>query len=143
MSSLRKNCIATDFINISQIPVIINGSITIDALPNNGSCVTLLRKCFVPKDAVIHEWQDGPYATPEGDCTPSSWITLRIQVGKIDYTKPKVGLCESLPIAMILGRDWQAAVHATITIELNGVICINTPSTSQEFGCVKSNNSNK
>ncbi|XP_008180445.1 uncharacterized protein LOC103308580 [Acyrthosiphon pisum] len=127
------NFIATDFINISQIPVIINGSITIDALPDNGSCVTLLRKCFVPKDAVIHEWQDGPYATPEGDCTPSSWITLRIQVGKIDYTMPKVGLCESLPIAMILGRDWQAAVHATITIELNGVICINTPSTSQEY----------
>lgn len=82
------NCISTELVNISQIPVTINGSITIDALPDNGSCVTLLRKCFIPKDAVIHEWQDGPYATPEGDCTPSGWITLRIQVGKIDYTMP-------------------------------------------------------
>lgn len=136
------NCIATsnnsELVNISQIPVTINGSITIDALPDNGSCVTLLRKCFAPTNTIIHEWQDGPYATPEGDCTLSGWITLRIQVGKIDYTMPKVGLCDSLPIAMILGRDWQTAVHATIIIEPSGAICINTPSTSQEFACVKS-----
>lgn len=139
------NCIsikeASDLVKISQIPVTINGSVTIDALPDNGSCATLLRKCFTPADAIIHEWQDGPYATPEGVCTPSGWISLRIQVGKIDYTMPKVGLCDSLPIAMILGRDWQSAVHATIIIEPNGAICINTPSTSQEFGCLKSSKS--
>lgn len=52
--------VLTELVNISQIPVTVNGSITIDALPDNGSCVTLLRKCFIPKDAVIHEWQDGP-----------------------------------------------------------------------------------
>lgn len=54
---------------------------------------------------------------------------------------PKVDLCESLLIAMILRRDWQTAVNATIIIEPNSVICINTPSTSQEFGCLKSYNS--
>ncbi|KAF0712350.1 Transposon Ty3-G Gag-Pol polyprotein, partial [Aphis craccivora] len=100
---------------VSQIPVTINGSITIDALPDN----------------------DGSYATPDGDCTPCGWISLRVQVGKIDYTMPKVSLCEALPIAMILGRDWQSAVHATIIIEPNGAICITTPTSTQEFGCVK------
>jgi len=54
---------------------------------------------------------------------------------------PKVGLCESLPIAMILGQDWQSVVHATIIIEPNGAICITTPTSSQEFGCVKANRS--
>jgi len=54
---------------------------------------------------------------------------------------PKVGLCEALPIAMILGRDWQSAVHATIIIEPNGAICITTPTSTQEFGCVKANSS--
>lgn len=39
----------------------------------------------------------------------------------------KVGLCESLP------------VHATIIIEPNGAICITTPTSTQEFGCVKAN----
>lgn len=136
-------CISINLVNISQIPVryLINGSIAIDALSDNGSCLTLLRKFCICKDAVIHEWQDGPYASPEGDCTPSGWITLRIQVGKIDYTMPKVGLYESLPIAMILGRDLQAAVHATIIIEPNGAIFINIQSTFQEFGCIKSNKS--
>jgi len=52
---------------------------------------------------------------------------------------PKVGLCEALPIVMILGRDWQSAVHATIIIEPNGAICITTPTSTQEFGCVKVN----
>ncbi len=41
---------------VSQIPVTINGSITIDALPDNGSCVTLLRKYFIPDNVVIHPW---------------------------------------------------------------------------------------
>lgn len=126
---------------VSQIPVTINGNITIDALPDNGSCVTLLRKCFIPENTIIHPWQDGAYATPDGDCTPCGWITLRIEVGKIDYTMPKVGVCESLPIAMILGRDWQSAVHATMIIEPNGAICITTPTSTQEFGCVKANDS--
>ncbi|KAL4119510.1 hypothetical protein QTP88_012317 [Uroleucon formosanum] len=93
-------------INLSQIPV------TIDALPDNGSFVTLLRKYFIPNNVVIHPWQDGSYATPDGDCTPCGWISLRIQVGKIDYTMPKVGLY------------WQSAVHATIIIEPNGAIYI-------------------
>jgi len=92
-----------------------------------------LRKCFIPDNVVIHPWQDG---SPDGDCTPCGWISLRIQVGKIDYTMPKVGLCEALPISMILGRDWQSAVHATIIIEPNGAICVTTPTSTQEFGCV-------
>lgn len=54
---------------------------------------------------------------------------------------PKVGFCKSLHIAMILGRDWQTALHATITIEPSGAICINTPSISQNFGCLKSSKS--
>ncbi|CAI6376071.1 unnamed protein product [Macrosiphum euphorbiae] len=41
---------------------------------------------------------------------------------------------------MILGRDWQRAVQATITIEPNGAVCITTPSSIQEFGCIKSKN---
>lgn len=90
---------------------------TIDALPDIGSCVTLLTRCFVPENSTIFPWQDGSYATPEGNCTPSGWISLRIQVGNIDYVMPKVGLCDKLPIAMILGRDWQRAVQATITID--------------------------
>ncbi|XP_025421204.1 uncharacterized protein LOC112691260, partial [Sipha flava] len=126
---------------VSQIPVTINGNITIDALPDNGSCVTLLRKCFIPENTIIYPWQNGTYATPDGDCTPCGWITLRIEVGKIDYTMPKVGVCESLPIAIILGRDWQSAVHATMIIEPNGAICITTPTSTQEFGCVKANDS--
>lgn len=75
-------------------------------------------------------------------CTASGRITLRIQVGKFYYTTPKVGLSESFLIAMILGRDWQAVPeHATIIIEPNGAIRINTPSTSQEFDRSKSSKS--
>lgn len=84
----------------------INGLVTKDALPNNGSCVTLLRKYFILENVIIYPRQDGAYTTPDGDCIPYGWISLRIQVDKIDYTMPKVGLCESLPIAMILGCDW-------------------------------------
>jgi len=49
---------------------------------------------------------------------------------------PKIVLCESLSFAMILGRDWRSAAHATIIIESNGVICITTSTSTQEFGCV-------
>lgn len=140
------NCVQNDqcpddLVKVSQIPATINGNLTIDALPDVLSCATLLRKCFVPVNATIFPWQDGSYATPEGNCTPSGWISLRIQVGNIDYVMPKVGLCDNLPIAMILGRDWQRAVHATIIVEPNGAICITTPTSIQEFGCVKSTNS--
>jgi len=65
---------------VSQIPV--TTFVTIDALPDNGSCATLLRKRFIPNNVVIHPWQDESYATPDGDCTPCGWISLRIQVGK-------------------------------------------------------------
>lgn len=54
---------------------------------------------------------------------------------------PKVGFCENLPIAMILGRDWQMAIHATITIKPNGAVCISTPTGIHEFGCVKTKQS--
>jgi len=110
---------------------------TIDAVSDIGACVTLLRRCFVPENTTIVPRQDGSYATPEGNCTPSGWISLRVQVGNIDYVMPKVDLCDKLPFAMILGRDWQRAVQATITIEPNGGVCITTPASMQEFGCVK------
>lgn len=140
------NCIqedpsSDDLIKVFQIPATINGNMTIDALPDIGSCVTLLRRCFVPENMTIFPWQDGSYATPEGKCTPSGWISLRIQVGSIDYVLPKVGLCDKLPIAMILGRDWQKVVQATITIEPNGAVCITTLdniNNIKEFSCVKS-----
>lgn len=138
INCVRENSPSEDFIKVSQIPATINGNMTINALPDIGSCVTLLRRCFVPENIFIYRWQDGSYATPEGNCTPSGSIRLRIQVGNIDYVMPKVGLCDKLPIAMILDRDWQKAVQATITIEPNGAVCITTSSSIQEFGCVKS-----
>ncbi|CAI6354043.1 unnamed protein product [Macrosiphum euphorbiae] len=138
INCVQEDSTSEDFVRVSQIPATINGNMTIDALPDIGSCVTLLRRCFVPDNIPIFPWQDGSYATPEGNCTPSGWISLRIKVGNIDYVMPKVGLCDKLPIAMILGRDWQKAVQATITIEPNGAVCITTPSSIQEFGCVKS-----
>jgi len=90
------NCIQNDFSTddldkVSQIPATINGNVTIDVLPDMGSCATLLRRCFVPENATIFQWQDGSYATPESNCPPSGWISLRIQVGNIDYVMPKVG----------------------------------------------------
>ncbi|KAL4126740.1 hypothetical protein QTP88_010949 [Uroleucon formosanum] len=138
INCVQEDSTSEDFVKVSQIPTTINGNMTIDALPDIGSCITLLRRCFVPDNIPIFPWQDGSYATPEGNCTPSGWISLRIQVGNIYYVMPKVGLCDKLPIAMILGRDWQKAVQATITIEPNGAVCITTPSSIQEFGCVKS-----
>lgn len=136
ISYVQDNFFPEDLVKVSQIPATIYDNMTIDALPDIGSCVTLLRRCFVPENITIFSWQDGAYAIPEGNCTPSGWISLRIQVGKIDYVMPKVDLCDKLPIDIILGRDWQRAVQATITIEPNGAICITTPSSIQEFGCV-------
>lgn len=40
-----------------------------------------------------------------------------------------------------IGRDWQTAMHATIIIEFNGEISINTLSTFLEFGWLKSRKS--
>lgn len=56
------NCVqnehcANEFIKVSQIPLTIDSTITIDALPENGSCVTLLRKCFTPQ-AELGEFPD-------------------------------------------------------------------------------------
>lgn len=42
---------------------------------------------------------------------------------------------------MILGPDWQLAVHATIITKPNGAIYIITSMSNQEFGCVKANGS--
>ncbi|KAL4089241.1 hypothetical protein QTP88_024299 [Uroleucon formosanum] len=101
INCVQEDSTSEDFVKVSRIPATINGNMTIDALPDIGSCVTLLRRCFVPDNIPIFPWQDGSYATPEG-------------------------------------RDWQKAVQATITIEPNGAVCITTPSSIQEFGCVKS-----
>ncbi|KAL4092047.1 hypothetical protein QTP88_026621 [Uroleucon formosanum] len=55
------------------------------------------------------------------------WIGLRIQVRNIDYVMPKAGLWDKLLIVMILDP-----------IEPNRDVWIITPSSIQEFRCVKS-----
>lgn len=64
--------------------------------------------------------------TPEGNCTKSRWISLKIQVENIDYAMLNIDLCDKL-IAMILGRDWQRKIQAKITIEPNSTECMGTP----------------
>lgn len=128
-----------------QIPLTINGLVKIYALADNELCDTFFRKCFTSTDAVIHKCQGNPYS-----CNiflyPKETVSHLIgsfenTVRKMYYTMPRAGLRELISIAMIIGRDWQTAVHAAIINEPNVAICINKPSTSQEFGCLKSNKS--
>ncbi|XP_064472438.1 uncharacterized protein LOC135386463 [Ornithodoros turicata] len=114
------NCVFADCAHMPIVNAIINGSTTIDALCDPGSQVTLIRGCMAPSEIPIHEWQNGPLETAGGNTTPSGWITLRIQVGNIDYVTPSVGLCKKLPVALILGNDWKSFVHARYIFEPDG-----------------------
>ncbi|XP_064481253.1 uncharacterized protein LOC135394440 [Ornithodoros turicata] len=131
------NCVFADCAHMPIVNAIINGSTTIDALCDPGSQVTLIRECMAPSEIPIHERQNGPLETAGGNTTPSGWITLRIKVGNIDYVMPRVGLCKKLPVALILGNDWKSFVHARYIFEPDGSLCISTPSSIQEYQCIK------
>jgi hypothetical protein len=68
---------------------------------------------------------------------PLGWITGRIQLGDIDYTMPKIAVCSILPVPLILGTDWQYAVQARCVFDPNGDLCIATPSSMQQYKCVR------
>ncbi|XP_040356843.1 uncharacterized protein LOC121046550 [Ixodes scapularis] len=127
------NCLYTEGPRAPIVNAIINGTTTVDALCDCGSEVTLIRKHVAPPELPVFKWQNGPIETAAGPITPAGWITLRVKVGNIDYTMPQVGLCEHLPVTLVLGNDWKWFVQARYIIEADGSFCITTPTSIQEF----------
>lgn len=127
------NCIQDDIPTVTLIPVTVNGNIEVKALPDSGSVVTLIDKKIIPADTEVYPWQKGAFKVAGNIFTPIGWISARIQVGKIDYIMPQIGICTDLPVDMIIGKDWQLAVYARIIHEPDGRICIITPTHTESF----------
>lgn len=126
-------CIQNDSPNITLIPVIINGSLKCNALPDSGSVITIIDKNVLPQDTQVYPWDKGNYKVAGNILTPIGWLSARIQVGKIDYVMPQIAVCDNLPVPMIIGKDWQYAVYARIIHEPDGKICIVTPTHTEYF----------
>lgn len=127
------NCVQDIEPNITVIPVVLNDKIKLNALPDSGSVITIIDKNQLSPDTQVYPWQKGSYKVAGNYFTPIGWITARVQVGKIDYIMPQIAICENLPVAMILGKDWQLAVYARIIYEPDGKVCIITPTHTEYF----------
>lgn len=135
------NCVASTPSLLSFVPVKLAGEIIVDALPDTGSFATVIRRSLVPKSAIIQPWTSGSFAVAGGQITPSGWFSTRIQIGRIDHIMPKIAIYDPLPVAMLLGKDWQCEINAAIMHEPNGAVCIMTPTATEKFSCVFSNKS--
>lgn len=135
------NCVQDNKVNVTLIPITLNGSILLNALPDSGSVITIVDKDILPPDINVYPWQKGSYKVAGNELTPIGWISARIQVGKIDYIMPQVAICDKLPVPMILGKDWQLSVYARIIHEPDGKICIITPTHTEYFPSITTSQS--
>lgn len=127
------NCFEYDIPSLTLIPATVNGNIQLNALPDSGSVITLIDKKHLPPDTEVYPWQKGAYKVAGNMFTPIGWISARLQVGKIDYIMPQIGICSELPVDMIIGKDWQFDVYARIIHEPDGKLCIITPTHTECF----------
>lgn len=122
--------------NVTMIPVTVNETIKLDALPDSGSVITIIDKKMLPENTLVYPWQKGSFKAAGSLFTPIGWLTARVQVGKIDYIMPQIAICKDLPVPMIIGKDWQLAVYARIVYDPDGKICIITPTHTEYFPAI-------
>lgn len=124
--------------SLCLVPVTIDDSTVVDALPDSGSHITLMRSSLVPPHVTVHPWRGSDFNVAGGTVTPSGWFTATLRVGKLRHVMPRIAIADPLPVAMLLGKDWQFEVQARIVHEPSGAVCIMTPTTMDEFQCVSS-----
>lgn len=133
------NCVAPSALHsLCLLPVTIDNSVVVDALPDSGSQITIIRSSLVPSTVKIHPWIGSDFQVAGGTVKPSGWFSAELRIGKVCHVMPRIVIADPLPVAMLLGKDWQFEIQARIIHEPNGAVCIMTPTTVDVYQCISS-----